>query len=1694
MAKQNKFGTFGGVFVPSILTILGVIMYLRLPTIIGEAGLFATIGIIIVAHIISVTTGLSVSSIATDKKVEAGGTYYMISRSLGLSIGGTLGLALFVGLSFSVSLYLIGFSESFLNYWGLPTDINNIRLTGSLVLLAVTTITFISTSLAMKTQYFIMAAIVLSLISIFFGNHGFTPTTPLLSNPSSSVPLMALFGIFFPAVTGFEAGVSMSGDLKDPKSSIPKGSIAAVVVGFVVYIILSIFLAYTVDGNALRTNGEILLGISLVPELVIAGIWGATLSSALGSILGAPRILQATAIDKITPKFFSKGYGKTNEPRNALLLTFIIAETGILIGSLDAIASIVSVFFITTYGFLNISAAFEYWTSADFRPEFKVSGWVSVVGAIACILVMILLNVVAMFGAIAILGLLFLYIKRKELTLESGDTWSGVWASLVKTGLTNLKKESIHSRNWRPNTIMFSGAKDSRSHIIEMGKAISGKLGILSAFELVESDDRILAKTVSDLTAQKDTVGYFQHKLYCREVYEGMDEIARVYGFSGVEPNTILMGWSKNPRSKEKFINMLENFEHYLYNTIFLNFDKEKKFGEHQSIDIWWSGSGRNLVLAIYLIRHITNSPLWRTAHIRLLTINPVNANQENIYKGITAILDSYRVDLDVKVINNETELKAEKDIIAETSKDTDLVILGIPEKKYHQLNKYYDQISHILESIGTTLIINASDKFEEIEVIQADAGKQAQLDKAEVLLELPPLQISKYAEVATDITKIDINGQKTIELFYRKTFQTIFQDHTTLLKDLHNRLSVIKKELKSIEAFPDNYRKKKAIDRLKNDVFFKINNLVADELRNTKLPKQQESLANGINWYENRLQSDFRQYPEDLTIRFPKEDFKVLDSDRSGLKSYKRIKQFKHWIIGQPITHKINYREVARYFQLNNRKVFIAKLLQLFDREEAEFYTKARKYINSIISFLDDVERKILQEEITWNSTEKLLEINGEIESELQVQDKNASLYLGRLKLEFRKNLQLMNNDLSKIDIDYIIKKKTRGPNYYADLTTEILQFPEEYQLNITTILNKILMELSVNATKNRIETLNDEFIGLLKQSITVNYIKKTEAIIDGLEKGEDLNTIQKIKLEERIDPSLKEALSEKLQKMLELTEKMPESIEIYSSKSSVEEQETLPIPIARMTEYFLKSKYETSVEEEFEIFLETLKRTVFTIKDNLNLTKFNLENTAEQGKTKKETQNLEKEIMKDCVQKVTNEKVLINERLSEFSDFTKTQLEKSFEPLASLKIEESAKDFVTGLRNYQSKQVLSLVNSFRADIEDFFQQIITRLFYSRSRGILFAKKLNKSSALRSTNSSLLDLKEQVNIQTSLVNTIPPYYHTLFSNKSNINKDFWVSRKSEEAVFEKAIARYNTGYYGAILLLGERNAGKTAFCKYILDHYKKKNQTYTIFPPTKGITSVNGFTQALRKATMKKGDAAQILSRLTPNSILIINDLELFWERTEEGMEIIYLLKQLIDEYSERIIFVINMNPHAYRIINQLTQFNTHFIEVINFTPFNAEKLKDLLMTRHRSSSLTLKYATDSPALNEVQLAQLFNKYFDYSDGNPGTALNGWLANIQNVNNNDLIISKPEIPYLTGLKDLEEEWTMLLAQFVLHKRLTSEKIGRICQWEQTKINSTLLAMSRSGIITEKAAGIYQIDPSMHPFVVKSLKEREVLI
>jgi len=719
--KSSKFGTFGGVFTPSILTILGVIMYLRLPWIVGQAGLFTTLAIILVAHFISITTGLSVSSIATDKKVKTGGTYYIISRSLGLPIGGTLGLALFVGLSFSVSLYLIGFAESFLSYWGVDVSLTAIRITGTMILLVVTGVTFIGAQLAIKTQYYIMGAIALSLLSIVFGKHDFVPTEPLLFPISTSVPFILMFAIFFPAVTGFEAGVSMSGDLENPKRSIPRGTITAIIVGLAVYIFLVFYYSYTVSPDILVNDPNVLLKISFIPELVIAGIWGATLSSAFGSILGAPRILQATAKDRITPKIFVKGVGELNEPRNALFLTFFIAEVGIMIGDLDIIARIVAIFFITTYGILNLSAAIENWASSDFYPEFKIPIWVSLLGSATCFIVMIQLDFLAMIVATIILGSLFIFLQRKELKLKSGDTWGGFWEAVIRYGLIKLKNRPTEWRNWRPNIILFSGGSYARPYLLEMAKVLAGKLGLISNFDLIENNSSNILFTKAEQSFNQETEepedeqGIFTRRQECRDVYEGMEVIASIYGFSSIEPNTILMGWGRNTKEPLKFAHLIKTFNKLDYNSLFLHYNEEEGFGNKNRIDIWWRGEGNNFSLASTLARFITTNEDWRNAEIRLLTIKNKFSSVRILGKEARRVMRTFRIDATVKIIDNTSEDKSSAEIFREESRIADLSIFGIPQIDEKNADEYITNINKLLNDVGTTLLVNASSYFKEI-------------------------------------------------------------------------------------------------------------------------------------------------------------------------------------------------------------------------------------------------------------------------------------------------------------------------------------------------------------------------------------------------------------------------------------------------------------------------------------------------------------------------------------------------------------------------------------------------------------------------------------------------------------------------------------------------------------------------------------------------------------------------------------------------------------------------------------------------------------------------------------------------------------------------------------------------------------------------------------------------------------------
>ncbi|MCK5843749.1 MAG: amino acid permease, partial [Victivallales bacterium] len=522
------FGTFQGVFTPAILTILGVVMYLRFGWVLGSLGPFWTVVVVTLASSVTFITALSLSALATNMKVEGGGSYHIISRSLGLETGAAIGLPLFFAQAFGISFYCAGFAEALVGWleiekveW-ITTHVGPAEtVIGIAALIVLLIVVYISANLALKIQFLILALIFGSLLSFFIGD---LPESVVTSGVASEelhffssaktfpAHFWMVFAVFFPAVTGIEAGIAMSGDLKNPAKSLPLGILSAIIVSYLVYIAVPLYMGaiipYHTDGGKalLLQDSMLMVKVAKWGFIVVLAIWGASISSAMGTLLGAPRTLQALARDGILPAFIKRGYGKTNDPLIATGIASIVGICGLLLGGIDYIAPVLSMFFLTSYCLLNLSSAFEGMIgSPTWRPAFKVHWSVSLAGSILCLLIMIKIDSTATLVAILVVSTIYYIVKRRRLIAHWGDTRYGVLMLAAQNIIYRLASKKQDERTWRPNILVMTGSPTSRWGLVEMGNSIAKGNGFLTIATVVSEKDANPAR----LATIEDTVSAF---------------------------------------------------------------------------------------------------------------------------------------------------------------------------------------------------------------------------------------------------------------------------------------------------------------------------------------------------------------------------------------------------------------------------------------------------------------------------------------------------------------------------------------------------------------------------------------------------------------------------------------------------------------------------------------------------------------------------------------------------------------------------------------------------------------------------------------------------------------------------------------------------------------------------------------------------------------------------------------------------------------------------------------------------------------------------------------------------------------------------------------------------------------------------------------------------------------------------------
>lgn len=454
---RRRFGAFEGVFTPTLLTILGVIMYLREGWVVGQVGLAGALVIIGLATLITATTALSLSSIATNVRMDAGGPYAIIARSLGLELAGSVGIPQYMSQALAVAMYIFGLRDGWC--WIFPT---HSTIVVDLVAFAVVFgIAMWSASVAFRLQYVVMAVIAASLVAIFAAPLAGVELQPARwgrDTPGAmfDAEFWGVFAVFFPATTGILAGANMSGELESPRRSIPVGTLGAVAIGTAVYVTLAYWLSRLGTPQELRDSYTILIDRSALGPLVLAGLIGATFSSALSSAVGAPRILGALAASGSIPFGRHLAAPASGEPRRAMAVTAALVLGGLLLRDLNVIAPLITLFFLITYGMINVVVLLEQRLAVvSFRPRLRLPSVVPLVGALGCVFAMFIVNAVFSLVAVGVVVAIYGLLMRRKLAAPHGDVRSGLFLMLAEWAARHATRlPAGQAKAWKANLLV----------------------------------------------------------------------------------------------------------------------------------------------------------------------------------------------------------------------------------------------------------------------------------------------------------------------------------------------------------------------------------------------------------------------------------------------------------------------------------------------------------------------------------------------------------------------------------------------------------------------------------------------------------------------------------------------------------------------------------------------------------------------------------------------------------------------------------------------------------------------------------------------------------------------------------------------------------------------------------------------------------------------------------------------------------------------------------------------------------------------------------------------------------------------------------------------------------------------------------------------------------------------------------------
>ncbi|WP_319592068.1 amino acid permease [uncultured Draconibacterium sp.] len=717
-----KFGTLP-VFLTALSTILGAILFLRFGWAVGQVGFIGVIGIVALGHIVTIPTAFAVAEIATNQRVQGGGAYYIISRSFGLNIGGAIGIALYLSQAISVAFYVIAFGEAFEPVIKWIGETYNFFIPDrrwisipTMVLLSILILTK-GANVGMKALYVVVAILLTSIAMFFLGD---STIKPEVVNFHSKIPnnlnFFFVFTIIFPAFTGLAAGLGLSGDLKDPKKSIPRGTLWATVVGMLVYIAVAYKFAVSATPQDLVADQLIMSKIAMWGPIIPIGLAAASLSSALGSIMVAPRTLQAIGYDDIFPqshlnRWFARGRKTDNEPINGSLITIVIAFVFVVVGDVDFVAQIISMFFMVTYSAICLISLLEHFAADPaYRPTFRSSWHLSLIGTLSSLWLMFQMNATYAAFSVVIMAIIYYVIMlNNEENQGLNKLFRGVIFQLSRQLQIMLQRaDSEKDKSWRPFGVCISHDTFKRRSAFDIMRWISYKYGFGTYIHFIkgllnekntEESKQVLDRLIQ-LSAGSDSRVYLD-TIISPSYTSAIAQVVQLSGISGKGNNLILFEFSRtDPGNLKEITGNYQIVESAGFDICILN-TSYKSFGYKKEIHIWIRPEDYvNANLMILLGYIILGHPEWKKGKIKIFALYP-EQDMEEKRKQLMELIKAGRLPIspsNISMVPYESGDRKSK--IMKYSADADLTIIGFTTDALRNIEEFsegYNDLGNIL-------------------------------------------------------------------------------------------------------------------------------------------------------------------------------------------------------------------------------------------------------------------------------------------------------------------------------------------------------------------------------------------------------------------------------------------------------------------------------------------------------------------------------------------------------------------------------------------------------------------------------------------------------------------------------------------------------------------------------------------------------------------------------------------------------------------------------------------------------------------------------------------------------------------------------------------------------------------------------------------------------------------------------------